>query len=133
MRQVVVNLLDTAIKYSTRNGYISVRILRIDSFIVSVEIEDCGPGIPTEHRDKVFDRFYRIDEGRSREAGGAGLGLAIAKWGAEAHSGCVELASSAAGSVFRLILPIPEAALEDTLIKSREKTKAEVLSIQKTI
>jgi len=133
LRQVIINLVDNAIKYSPRNGHIKVRVLRRDSLTACIEIEDCGPGIPPEHRDKVFDRFYRIDEGRSREAGGAGLGLAIAKWGAEAHSGCVELASSAAGSVFRLILPISEAALEDTLIKSREKTKAEVLSIQKTI
>jgi len=133
LRQVIINLVDNAIKYSPRNGHITVRVLRRDSLTACIEIEDCGPGIPPEHRDKVFDRFYRIDEGRSREAGGAGLGLAIAKWGAEAHSGCVELASSAAGSVFRLILPISEAALEDTLIKSREKTKAEVLSIQKTI
>jgi heavy metal sensor kinase len=133
LRQVIINLVDNAIKYSPRNGHITVRVLRRDSLTACIEIEDCGPGIPPEHRDKVFDRFYRIDEGRSREAGGAGLGLAIAKWGAEAHSGCVELESSAAGSVFRLILPISEAALEDTLIKSREKTKAEVLSIQKTI
>lgn len=133
LRQVIINLVDNAIKYSPRNGHITVRVLRRDSLTACIEIEDCGPGIPPEHRDKVFDRFYRIDEGRSREAGGAGLGLAIAKWGAEAHSGCVELESSAAGSVFRLILPISEAPLEDTLIKSREKSKAEVLSIQKTI
>jgi heavy metal sensor kinase len=133
LRQVIINLVDNAIKYSPRNGHITVRVLQRDSLTACIEIEDCGPGIPPEHRDKVFNRFYRIDEGRSREAGGAGLGLAIAKWGAEAHSGCVELASSAAGCVFRLILPISEAALEDTSIKSPEETKAGVLSIQKTI
>jgi heavy metal sensor kinase len=133
LRQVIINLVDNAIKYSPRSGHITVRVLRRDSLTACIEIEDCGPGIPPEHRDKVFDRFYRIDEGRSREAGGAGLGLAIAKWGAEAHSGCVELASSAAGCVFRLILPISEATLEDTLIESHERTQSGVLSIQKTI
>jgi signal transduction histidine kinase len=74
--------------------------------MVALEVEDCGPGIPVEHRDRVFDRFYRIDEGRSREAGGAGLGLAIARWGAEAHGGRLELRDAPeTGSVFRVVLP----------------------------
>jgi len=133
LRQVVINLLDNAIKYSPRDGHISVRVLRSGSSFACVEVEDCGPGIPPEHRDKIFDRFYRIDEGRSREAGGAGLGLAIAKWGAEAHGGRVELTSSAAGCVFRLFLPISSGTLEETLIESRDATSAEVLSIQKVI
>ncbi len=106
LRQVIVNLLDNAIKYSPRKGHISVRVFRSDSRTACVEIEDCGPGIPPEHRDKVFDRFYRIDEGRSRDVGGAGLGLAIAKWGAEAHGGRLELASAVRGTVFRLMLSI---------------------------
>jgi heavy metal sensor kinase len=130
LRQVIVNLVDNAIKYSPRNGHITVRVLRKDSLTACVEIEDCGPGIPPEHRDKVFDRFYRIDEGRSREAGGAGLGLAIAKWGAEAHGGRVELTSSAAGCIFRLILPISSGTLEEPQIGSRDGTSAEILSIQ---
>jgi heavy metal sensor kinase len=106
LRQVVINLLDNAIKYSPRDGRISVRVTRNNSRHACVEVEDCGPGIAPEHRDKVFDRFYRIDEGRSREAGGAGLGLALAKWGAEAHGGRLELDSAATGCVFRLLLPI---------------------------
>ena len=120
LRQVVINLVDNAIKYSPRNGHITVRVLRSDARNACVEIEDCGPGIPPEHREKVFDRFYRIDEARSREAGGAGLGLAIAKWGAEAHGGRVELASSAAGCVFRLILPVSADTLDGTLADSRD-------------
>jgi len=103
--QVVINLLDNAIKYSPCNGRITARVLRRDSLTACLEVEDCGPGIPPEHRDKVFDRFYRIDEGRSRGAGGVGLGLAIAKWGAEAHGGLLELNSSEAGCIFRLVLP----------------------------
>ena len=106
LRQVVINLLDNAIKYSPRDGHIAVRVRRVDPSSACVEVEDCGPGIPPEHRDKVFDRFYRIDEARSREAGGAGLGLALAKWGAEVHGGRLELESTAAGCIFRLLLPI---------------------------
>ena len=104
--QVVINLLDNAIKYSPADGHITARVFRRDSLTACFEVEDCGPGIPPEHRDKVFDRFYRIDEGRSREMGGAGLGLAIAKWGAEAHGGRLELNSTEAGCIFRLVLPI---------------------------
>ena len=52
-------------------------------------IEDEGPGIAPEHRERVFDRFFRVDEARSRDRGGAGLGLAIAKWAVEVHGGAV--------------------------------------------
>lgn len=106
LRQIVVNLLDNAIKYSPHNSHISVRVSHVDSTTCCVEVEDAGPGIAPEHQERVFDRFYRIDEARSREAGGAGLGLAIAKWGAEAHGGRLVLMSSASGCVFRLLLPI---------------------------
>ncbi len=106
LRQIVINLLDNAIKYSPRGGRISVRIGQKDANTVCVEVEDSGSGIPAQHRDKVFDRFYRIDDARSRDAGGAGLGLAIAKWGAEAHGGKLELESREVGCVFRLLLPV---------------------------
>jgi len=132
LRQVIINLVDNAIKYSPRNGHITVRVVRRDSLTACVEIEDCGPGIPPEHRDKVFDRFYRIDEARSSEAGGAGLGLAIAKWGAEAHGGRVELASSVAGSLFRLILPISTDPVVQTRRESPSGISATVLATQKT-
>lgn len=107
LRQVLINLLDNAIKYSPAAAAISVRVfLSSDDPMASVEIIDHGPGIPPEHRDKVFDRFYRIDEGRSREAGGTGLGLAIAKWGAEAHGGQLDFRCPATGGcIFRLRLP----------------------------
>lgn len=108
LRQVLINLLDNAIKYSYSNGHISVRVLRDSAETAVIEVEDHGPGIPPEHRDKVFERFYRIDSGRSRDTGGAGLGLAIAKWGAEAHAGRLELICPAGtGCTFRLVLPGP--------------------------
>ncbi len=105
LRQVVINLLDNAIKYSPVGGDISVHVVRNRS-TVAIEVKDAGPGIPVEHRDKVFDRFYRVDEARSREAGGAGLGLAIAKWGANAHGGQLELDCPLnGGCIFRVLLP----------------------------
>lgn len=118
LRQLLINLLDNAIKYSPADGRIQVRVLPSGTSEVAIEVEDCGPGIPAEHRDRVFDRFYRIDEGRSRDAGGAGLGLAIARWGAEAHGGRLELKDAPeTGSVFRIVLPTslksPEAENED--------------------
>jgi heavy metal sensor kinase len=111
LRQVLTNLLDNAIKYSHSGSRISVRVSRAPGDTVAIEVEDNGPGIPMEHRDKIFDRFYRIDEGRSRDMGGAGLGLAIAKWGAEAHEGRLELLCPAGGGcIFRLILTEASAA-----------------------
>lgn len=106
LRQIVINLLDNAIKYSPHGGRIAVRVRQRDPDTACVEFEDSGPGIPPQHREKVFDRFYRVDDARSREAGGAGLGLSIAKWGAEAHGGKLELESRDAGCVFRLLLPL---------------------------
>lgn len=110
LRQIVINLLDNAIKYSPRAGTISVRVATAGA-TVAIEVQDCGPGIPAEHRTRVFDRFYRVDEARSRDAGGAGLGLAIAKWGAEAHRGRLELVCpSGGGCIFRLLLPAHTAS-----------------------
>jgi heavy metal sensor kinase len=106
LRQVLTNLLDNAIKYSHVGSRISVRVLATGDSAAAIEVEDNGPGIPPEHRDRVFDRFYRVDEGRSREAGGAGLGLAFAKWGTEAHGGRLELiCPNGSGCIFRLVLP----------------------------
>jgi heavy metal sensor kinase len=106
LRQILINLLDNAIKYSPAGSAISVRVQPDGSQTASVAVKDAGPGIPAEHCDRVFDRFYRVDEGRSREAGGAGLGLALAKWGAEAHGGRLELSCPPGGGcIFRLSLP----------------------------
>jgi heavy metal sensor kinase len=111
LRQIIINLLDNAIKHSPRGGTIFLRVMRgtpTGGTWAAFEIQDSGPGIPPPHRDRVFDRFYRIDEGRSRDSGGTGLGLAIAKWGAEAHGGRLELASADAGCVFRVWLEVAE-------------------------
>ena len=71
-----------------------------------VEITDSGPGIPPEHAPRVFDRFYRVDQSRSREGGGTGLGLSIARWAVEVNGGTIGLrGSSEAGSTFQILLP----------------------------
>jgi heavy metal sensor kinase len=132
LRQVVINLLDNAIKYSPLRGHVSVRVLRKDSVTACVEVEDCGPGIAPEHQEKVFDRFYRIDEGRSREAGGAGLGLAIAKWGTEAHGGRLELESTQTGCIFRFILPIAAEAPDPLPVAMPNRSRSAILSAQKS-
>ena len=67
---------------------------------------DEGPGIADEYRERVFDRFFRLDEGRSRDSGGTGLGLAIAKWAVDVNGGHISVARGATGgSVFRIVLP----------------------------
>jgi signal transduction histidine kinase len=69
----------------------------------------CSPS--TSDRDRIFDRFYRVDKGRSRELGGAGLGLSLVKWAAEVHGGVVELDTiEGAGSTFRLVIPLATPA-----------------------
>jgi heavy metal sensor kinase len=106
LRQVIINLLDNAIKHTPQGGSIIVRVFGAEGSKVVVEVKDGGPGIAPEHRDRVFDRFYRVDDGRAGEDGGVGLGLAIAKWGAEAHGGRLDLDCPASGgSTFRLVLP----------------------------
>jgi signal transduction histidine kinase len=73
---------------------------------VTIEVQDRGPGIAPEHHKHLFERFYRVDPSRSRALGGAGLGLAMARWSVEAHGGAVDVASAEGlGSTFRIILP----------------------------
>jgi heavy metal sensor kinase len=104
---ILINLMDNAIKNSPLNAPIALHIRNSEDERAVIEIKDSGPGIPPEDRDRVFDRFYRVDEGRSRESGGTGLGLAIAKWGAEAHGGQLQLeCPPEGGCVFRLRIPL---------------------------
>ncbi len=105
LREALINLLDNAIKYSPDGARIAVRLRGMNGR-ASVEITDQGPGIAPEHQERIFERFYRIDKARSRQLGGAGLGLAIAKWAIDAHGGSIELESHiGSGSTFRVLLP----------------------------
>ncbi len=111
LRMAVMNLLDNAVKYSAASTSIQVQLELLngkgpESRQLNLVIKDEGPGIPPAEADRVFDRFYRLDESRARETGGAGLGLAIAKWSIEAHGGAILLDSSPGkGSAFNIRLP----------------------------
>ena len=106
LKQVVVNLLDNAIKYTPAHGSVTMTVSRQDDRAV-LEVSDNGIGIRPEALPRVFERFYRVDEARSRAQGGAGLGLAIVKSICTAHQGSVEASSSPGrGSRFRVELPL---------------------------
>jgi heavy metal sensor kinase len=106
LREAVTNLLDNAIKYSPDGSTIAIRVQPIHDEAL-LAIADEGPGIPPEHRERIFHRFFRIDEARSRERGGTGLGLAIAKWAVDVHAGRITVHDRAGGgSEFRVVLPL---------------------------
>ena len=116
LRMALVNLLDNAVKYSPAGSTIrvSLQLVGADSGrpqFVQLAIEDEGPGIPETARQRVFDRFYRLDEARTRDTGGFGLGLPIAKWAVEAHGGDISLKTSfPTGAIFCIKLPIVTGA-----------------------
>jgi two-component system sensor histidine kinase SenX3 len=103
----IYNLLDNAVKYSDAGSSVDVRVsVTADGTRVAIEVEDHGIGIPTRDHERVFERFYRVDRGRSRDTGGTGLGLAIVRHVASNHGGEVRLASrEGVGSTFTLVLP----------------------------
>jgi heavy metal sensor kinase len=111
--RLFVNLLDNAIKHTPEGGEVRVHAGR-EGARYRVTVADTGSGIPPEAQPYVFDRFYRADAARARgeagEGSGAGLGLSIVRWIAEAHGGCVDLASSSErGTTFAVTLPAPDA------------------------
>ncbi len=117
LRQGIVNLLDNAIKYSPRNTRILVRVGFGAAGQASLDITDEGPGIPSEHQPYVFDRFYRVDQARTREWGGAGLGLAITRWAVEAHGGEIDLTSKqGTGTTFHVSLPLAPDSVRHTAV-----------------
>lgn len=106
IQQVLCNLIDNAAKYSPIGSLISVSV-DVDEKFVTLCVQDQGPGISPDHEEKVFDRFYRIDDARIRNTGGIGLGLPISRALVEAHGGRLWLVSQlGAGSSFYLTLPI---------------------------
>ena len=104
---MLLNLLDNAIKYTPSGGAVTVSISTV-SDAAEITVTDNGPGIPPEFQSRVFERFFRADQARTRanSGSGAGLGLSIAKWIAEAHHGTLELTrSDSTGSVFTARIP----------------------------
>jgi heavy metal sensor kinase len=104
LREAIANLVDNAVKYGPPASRI-VLAVNGDAAHGVLTVTDEGPGISREHRGRIFDRFYRVDEGRSRDMGGTGLGLAIAKWAVEANGGHISLDDRNGGSTFRIVLP----------------------------
>jgi heavy metal sensor kinase len=110
LRQALVNIVHNAIKYTPRGGTVTLRVRSVDEQVL-LEIVDTGPGIPENQLSRVFDRFYRVEEGRSGGSGGAGLGLAIARWSVEIHGGTVSAHSADGnGCLFRIALPAAQLA-----------------------
>lgn len=109
LREALINIIDNAIKYSPPASAIDLRVGIVEHRAI-VTVRDQGPGIVPEHRERIFDRFFRVDEARSRTAGGSGLGLAIAKWAVEVNGGRIFAEDPAdRGAVIRIELPLVTA------------------------
>lgn len=106
LRQLFDNLIDNAIKYTNSGGEVSI-LQNVENGLVSFQIKDTGLGITVEDQQRIFERFYRVDKGRSRDLGGTGLGLAIVKHIVDQHNGTLELSSSyGEGSIFSVTFSV---------------------------
>lgn len=106
LEQIYQNIIGNAIKYTPEGGSINISCDLVEGHVV-IKIKDNGIGIPEEYRERIFERFYRIDKARSRDFGGTGLGLAIVKHIAEAHDSKIEVDSAANdGTEFRIVIPV---------------------------
>ncbi len=108
IRQVLVNLITNSIKYGKDNGTTAISLLYLNNDVV-IEVSDDGSGIEPKHIDRIFERFYRVDKGRSREQGGTGLGLAIVKHIIDVHGKSIKVESeSGVGTRFTFSLSAAE-------------------------
>ncbi|MGH2411384.1 MAG: sensor histidine kinase, partial [Chloroflexota bacterium] len=111
IKQVVLNLVDNAITHTPPGGRVELSLTVADGE-ARLAVRDSGPGIAPEEIERIFERFYRLDRARGRRTGGAGLGLAIARWIVEAHGGRIAVESTLGqGSTFLVILPISNQTL----------------------
>ena len=107
---IAYNLCDNAIKYNRHGGSVAVSVTQGAHHTV-LKVKDTGIGIPEEDRDRIFERFYRVDKSRSRDVGGTGLGLSIVKHAIIIHHGKIELNSSV-GEGTEFIITIPNRPKE---------------------
>ena len=104
--QILRNLIDNGIEHTAVNGHIKVSALSSNGH-VNIQVQDNGTGIPPEHIEHIFERFYRVDQSRSRDSGGSGLGLAISKALVEMHNGTIKVVSEEnVGTRFTVSLPV---------------------------
>jgi heavy metal sensor kinase len=105
LREALTNVVDNAIKYGPRASTVSL-LVSASAHDVVITVTDEGPGVAAEHRERIFERFYRVDEARARDSGGIGLGLAIAKWAVEINGGTIAVdAGRAEGASFAIRVP----------------------------
>ena len=110
--ECVYNIVVNAINYTPEYGHVEARVSFGDGKCI-IAVEDDGPGIPDEEKQKIFERFYRLDDSRARDTGGTGLGLAITKEAVLLHNGTIEVTDSqTGGSIFTITLPVPELGKE---------------------
>ncbi len=110
--EALYNIIDNAIKYSNDSGYVKIDAKENEGFVI-LTVEDTGDGIPDDEKERVFDRFYRLDNSRSRDTGGTGLGLAISKEAIMLHGGSIKITDSDdGGSIFTVILPIGQGSVK---------------------
>ena len=103
---MLYNLCDNGIKYNRDGGRLEVKLSHIPKKIF-ITVSDTGIGIPWEHLDRIFERFYRVDKSRSRKIKGTGLGLSIVKHGVMYHGGTVKAESTPGkGTIFTVTLPV---------------------------
>lgn len=112
LHQVIANLVENALRYSPRDGRVDVRARRAGGDVV-FEVTDDGPGIAAADAERVFERFYRADAARSSQHGGAGLGLAIARWVVDLHGGAIK-AEPREPHGCRMIVALPSAGVGAT-------------------
>ena len=109
LEQVVMNVVGNSIKYTPDGGSISVDA-GVRGKNVWIEVSDTGIGIPRQDRERIFDRFYRVDKARSRESGGTGLGLSIAREIVLRHHGTIAIQDQdGPGTTVRIVLPIRQS------------------------
>lgn len=121
----ISNLVENAVKYNVDNGWIKIS-LNADHKYFYVKVADSGVGIPDDAKDKVFDKFYRVDKARSRDTGGTGLGLSISRNVVNAHGGTIRLYSeSGKGTTFTVRIPLKhETHVDKTQVTKKKKTNA---------
>ncbi len=127
MNQVFGNLIENAMKYGKSGKRIRVGARRLGNQI-EFFVQDFGPGIASEHLERIFERFYRIDKARSRDVGGTGLGLAIVKHIVMAHKGAIRAESElGSGTTFVVTLPmVPEKQRQEELTSAPAATRIDV-------